>query len=201
MKHIKKIAAAAALIACFAAGTVAADVLNLDFFPKQESTYDLKLMGDQVKEISEMSALEYRYKGDAVYDGGAMKLFGKDIPLTSKSMLVYYEGIVKLGSDLSTVHTELKKPDKLIITIPHSQVLSHEIDEDTWEVLDVDNGLFNRVTPEDNGEFVKEQKHKIEEEISRSDLTKQADQKVKKQLRRFLEMAYPKLEVTVEFVK
>lgn len=201
MKHVKKIAAIAALIVCFAAGAVTADVLNLDLFPKQEVKYDLKLMGDQVKEISEMAALEYRYKGDAVYDGGAMKLFGKDIPLTSKSMLVYYEGIVKLGADLSSVHTELKKPDHLIITIPHSTILSHEIDEDTWEVLDVDNGLFNRVTPEDNGEFVKEQKHKMEQEIGKSDLAKQADQKVKKQLISFLQMAYPRLEVTVEFAK
>lgn len=199
---MKKILAAAVMIVCFAAGMITADIMNLNFFSKEEIHYDIKLIGKQVTEISEMATLEYRYKGDATYDGGARKVFGKDIPLTSKSMLVYYEGVVKMGSDLSSVDVKLNaQSDKLTITIPHSKILSHEIDEDTWEVLDVDNGLFNRVTPEDNGEFVKEQKHKMEQQIDKSDLSKQADKKTVKQITNFLKMTYPKLEVQVLFAQ
>lgn len=199
---MKKVLAAAVMLACFVVGIITADIMNLDFFSKEKVKYDIKLIGKQVTEISEIATVEYRYKGDAIYDGGARKLFGKDIPLTSKSMLVYYEGIVKMGSDLSAIHVDLNEHSgKLAVTIPHSKILSHELDEDTWEVLDVDNGLFNRVTPQDNGEFVKEQKHRMEQEISKSDLSKQADEKTVKQLKSFLKMTYPELEIQVLFVK
>ena len=147
-----------------------------------------------------MATLEYNYKNNAVYDGGSKKLFGHDVPLTSKSMIVSYEGIIKMGSDMENIEVVLdEKADKVTITIPHSKILSHEINQDTWEILDVKNGLFNRVTLEDNADFVKEIKKQIEDSVKSGDLLKQADDNTVKQLQNLLTMVYEELEVVVVF--
>ncbi len=200
MKFIRKIIVTILVIAAFIGGAAASDMLDFDFLPLDKATYDMEILKEQITEISEMATLEYRYSGKATYDGGSLQLFGKNVPFTAKSMIVYYEGIVKLGSDLSGIEIEPGEgKNQIIVTIPHSKILSHEIDEDTWEVLDVKNGLFNKVTLEDNGEFVKKQKKAREKEITQSDLPKQADEKMIGQLTGFLQMAYPDIQVEVKF--
>lgn len=201
-KTAKKVFMLAVAIVLFVAGAAAADILNLDLLSKKEAkaNYDIKIMEEQLSEISQLATVEYRYKADAKYDGGARQAFGWDIPLTSKSMLVYYEGVVKVGPDLANMDVDLNQAaDKLTITLSHSKILSHEIDQDTWEVLDVDNGLFNRVTPEDNSEFVKAQKEKMEQEIAESDLLAQADEKAVGQMEQFVKVTYPDLKAQVVF--
>lgn len=201
-KTMKRTIMIAAAIVLFAAGALAADALNLDFISKKEAkaNYNIKIMEEQLSDISQLATLEYRYKADAKYDGGARQAFGWDIPLTSKSMLVYYEGIVKAGPDLADIDVDLNQAaGRLKITLSHSKILSHEIDQDTWEVLDVDNGLFNRVTPEDNSEFVKAQKRKMEQEIAESDLLAQADERAVKQMEQFVKVTYPQLQAQVVF--
>lgn len=200
MKFIRKIIVTILVLVAFIVGAAASDMLDFDFLPLDKATYDMELLKEQITEISEMATLEYRYSGKATYEGESLKLFGKNVPFTSKSMIVYYEGIIKLGSDLSGIEIEPgEERDQLIVTIPHSKILSHEIDEDTWEVLDVKNGLFNRVTLEDNGEFVKQQKKNREKEVNKSDLPDQADEKMVSQLTGFLTMAYPDIQVEVKF--
>ncbi len=186
----------------FLAGVVVGDYLDLDFLSREEPKYDLTLIEEQISEVSELATLQYQYKGNAEYDGGAKQALGINIPFTSKSMLVYYEGTVKIGTDLSNIKIDLAEEEsKLTITVPHSKILSHEIDMDSWEVLDVKNGLFNSVTPEDNAEFIKTQKNNMEKEINESEMLAGADEKTKSQLTSFVQVTYPDLQVEVKFAK
>ena len=194
-----KSAAVTIMFIIFLVGIVIGDYLDLDFLSKEEPKYDSTLIETQITEISELATLEYRYKGNVEYDGGAKQALGINIPFTSKSMLVYYEGIVKIGTDFAAIDVDLDiEAETLKIKIPHSKILSHEIDMDSWEVLDVKNGLFNSVTPEDNAEFIKTQKNNMEKEISESELLAEADEKAKTQLVSFMQVTYPDLEVEVE---
>lgn len=194
-----KSAAVTIMFIIFLVGVVIGDYLDLDFLSKEEPKYDSTLIETQITEISELATLEYRYKGNAEYDGGAKQALGINIPFTSKSMLVYYEGIVKIGIDFAAIDVDLDiEAETLKVKIPHSKILSHEIDMDSWEVLDVKNGLFNSVTPEDNAEFIKTQKNNMEKEISESELLAEADEKAKTQLVSFIQVTYPDLEVKVE---
>ena len=195
-------AAITVIFIIFLIGVVIGDYLDLDFLSKDEPKYDSTLIETQITEISELATLEYRYKGNAEYDGGAKKALGINIPFTSKSMLVYYEGIVKIGTDFSTIDVDLDaEAETLKVTVPHSKILSHEIDMDSFEVLDVKNGLFNSVTPEDNAEFIKAQKNNMEKDIMEGELLAEADEKTKSQVVSFVQVTYPDLEVTVDFAE
>ena len=195
-------AAITVIFIIFLIGVVIGDYLDLDFLSKDEPKYDSTLIETQITEISELATLEYRYKGNAEYDGGAKKALGISIPFTSKSMLVYYEGIVKIGTDFSTIDVDLDaEAETLKVKVPHSKILSHEIDMDSFEVLDVKNGLFNSVTPEDNAEFIKVQKNNMEKDIMEGELLAEADEKTKSQVVSFVQVTYPDLEVTVDFAE
>ena len=197
-----KSAAMTILFIIFLVGVVVGDYLDFDFLSKDEPKYDATLIEEQISEISELATLEYRYKGNAEYDGGAKKALGISIPFTSKSMLVYYEGTIKIGTDLSGVDIKLDvEAETLDIKVPTSKILSHEIDMDSWEVLDVKNGLFNSVTPEDNAEFIKTQKNTMEEDILETDMLSEANEKTKNQLVSFIQVTYPDLQVNVEFIE
>ena len=197
-----KSAAMTILFIIFLVGVVVGDYLDFDFLSKDEPKYDATLIEEQISEISELATLEYRYKGNAEYDGGAKKALGISIPFTSKSMLVYYEGTIKIGTDLSGVDIKLDvEAETLDIKVPTSKILSHEIDMDSWEVLDVKNGLFNSVTPEDNAEFIKTQKNTMEADILETDMLSEANEKTKNQLVSFIQVTYPDLQVNVEFIE
>ena len=160
----------------------------------------MQILKEQITEISELASLEYDYEGDASYNGSAKRILDFEIPFSSKSMKVFYKGTIKMGTDLSGLDVDMNEDNtKLVITIPHSKILSHEIDNDSWEIKDVKNGLFNRVSLEDNNEFIKQQKKIMEDKVKKDGLLEQADEKTAKQLANFMTMSYPELEVEVKF--
>ncbi len=186
------------IIGCLIVGFIAGKVVDVNVLGG-DNTYKVDTIKEQVSEISELSVLEYKYTNtDEMSGDNALKVFGKSVPFTSKSMVVSYDGIVKLGPKMDDAKVELKG-SKLTIIIPHSKVLSHEIDENSWQILDKQNGIFNPVTPEDTDKFRKEQVKKMEEEIKNDKLFEQADESAVKQITAFFEAAYPDLKIQVLF--
>lgn len=151
---------------------------------------------EKIKEVSELSVLEMDYTAQEDWKGEAKKVFGKEIPLTSKSMQLIFSGIVKAGPNLEEMNIEAGEND-ISVTLPHSDILSHEIDEDSIQIQYVKNGVFNRVTPKNMNEVRKKAKETKEKEIRDSDFLKQADDKSVEQIKSFLETAYPDATVTV----
>ncbi len=185
-----------AIVIALAVGFVAGQLVDINLFTKSSNTYRIGVMEEQINEISELASLEYRYTNTDVLDGDALQVFGKNIPFTSKSMTVQYDGIIKLGPDMSKADLNLRN-SKLTVVLPNSQVLSHEIDEDSWQILDKNNGLFNPVTPEDNQDFRKSLKKEMNDSLEKEGLIEQANEKAKGQVLSFFEAAYPDLKVVV----
>lgn len=200
MRKAKHILTLIVLAAVFLAGAVVADVLNINYFSNGENRVSVDQMKVEIIEISEMSALQYNYEDDFEYDGGSLKFLGKDVPFTNKSMTVFYKGTVKIGTDMEKADISMNDAgNKVTISIPHSTVLSHEIDEDSFQVIDLDNGLFNRVKIDDDTDFRKEQKAAVEKKIHEDGVFEEADTNLEAQLTRYFEMAYPNVKVEVVF--
>lgn len=200
MKKAKHILTLIIMIAVFLAGAVVADILNINYFSNDENRVSVDQMKVDIIEISEMAALQYNYEDDFEYDGGSLKFLGKDVPFTDKSMTVFYKGIVKIGTDMENADVSMNAAgNKVTVSISHSVVLSHEIDEDSFQVIDLDNGLFNRVKLEDDTEFRKEQKAAVEKKIREDGVFEEADNNLESQLIKYFEMAYPNVKVEVVF--
>ena len=189
-----------AVILALALGIGGGIALDRFVLENGEEEYNTVTIEDKVTEIAEMAALKESYTAQQEYKGEAKQIFGKDIPFTSKEMQLIFSGEIKAGPNMEKANIKVD-PDKETITVilPHSEILSHEIDEDSIQLQGIKNGLFNRVTPENTNEVRKTGKEGKEKEVLKTDFLEQADQKAVSQLTTFLQAAYPKATIKVEF--
>ena len=181
-----------ALIAGFAGGVYYAN--------NHSDHYNAKAIEEKIIEISELATFEWSYSDEGEYTGDPKHILGFDIPFTKKAMIIRYSGTVKMGPKLKdNMKVDLDETNSAVtVTIPHSEILSHEVDEDSIEIVYVKNGIFNSVTPENTNELRKEMKKKKEKSIKDSVLLDQADALAVEQITTFLNSVYPDLNVNVE---
>lgn len=162
--------------------------------------YDSETIGEQVLEASELTTLNCEYTDEGKYTGDAKKVLGFNLPFTSKEMIIRYSGNVKMGPDLENeMEVAMNEAgDKVTVSIPHSQILSHEVNEDSLKIIYIKNGVFNSVTPENTNQLRKDMKAKKTKEIKKGDYLEQADDRAVEQITTFLNSAYPDLDVEVE---
>jgi hypothetical protein len=126
-------------------------------------TVSLDLIQSSIKDIGELATVEYLYTDAGKYEN-PKQLFGKDIPFTTKSFIAKWDGTIKAGVDIEQVVVEINDEKKLItIHLPKAEILSHEIDENSIETLDEQDGLFNPVNVDDVRAFDKASKLAMEE--------------------------------------
>lgn len=116
---------------------------------------DIGLINVEIQEIGELATLEYLYT-DAGKFSDPKELFGKEIPFgfTTKSFIAKWDGSIKAGVDVQKINAEINDVTKeIIIHIPDAEILSHELDENSFETLDEKDGLFNPIEIDDIRQF------------------------------------------------
>lgn len=110
---------------------------------------NIDLINSEIQNIGELATIEYLYTDAAKFED-APTLFGQDIPFTTKSFIVKWDGIIKSGVKVDEIKVELNnKKKEIVVHIPKSEILSHEIDSDSIETLDEKNGFFNPIKIDD----------------------------------------------------
>ena len=101
-----------------------------------------------------------------------------------------------IAYDIITVD---EKSQAINVLLPHSKILSHEIDEDSI-VLEVEkNGIFNRIKPDNVNEVRKTGKANKEKKVLETDFLIEVDKKASDQVYTFLSAAYPQATINVAF--
>ena len=131
-------------------------------YTKLTKEVSIDLIESKITEIIELATIEYSYTDAGKFES-PKQLFGKDIPFTTKSFLAKWDGSIKAGIKADKIQVELnKKTKEVIISIPKAEILSHEIDEDSVETLDEQDGLFNPVRVDDVRNFDAESQEEME---------------------------------------
>ncbi len=127
----------------------------------KEVTIDL--IKSEIKDIGELATIEYLYTDAGKFED-PKKVFGVNIPFTTKSFIAKWDGIIKAGVKIDEIIVEINDVNKeIIVHIPKAEILSHEIDSNSIETLDEKDGLFNPVKVEDVREFDAVSKEAMEE--------------------------------------
>ena len=161
-----------------------------------------ELIGQQLRAVEELVSLEYSYTNVGRFED-QVDFYGWKVPFTSKKFIVAYDGCVKAGVDLAEAEIHVN-PEKAAVSVqlPHSQILSHEIPEDSIEVFDETKNIFNPISIQDYTGFTKDQKNEIEVKILSDGFLEEADEKartaVEAVLTVILEAEGYTLEVTTE---
>lgn len=128
--------------------------------PEPEITSDL--IGQQLRAVQELVSVDYHYTNMGKFEN-KIDFYGWAVPFTGKSFIVSYDGIIKAGVDLSQAKADVNELTKTVtVTLPESQIISHEIPEDSIEIFDESDNIFNHITIEDYTGFTRDQKTEVE---------------------------------------
>lgn len=116
------------------------------------------LLGQQLRDINELATVEYHYTNMGKYEN-QMDFYGWKVPLTTKSFIISYDGLIKAGVDLSQANISVDEAQHTIqVTLPDAEILSHEIPEDSIQIFDETHNIFNPITISDYTGFTRDQK-------------------------------------------
>lgn len=151
------------------------------------------ITGDQIEEqlsaISELVTQKYIYTRAARETSNKTWIWDWTMPFSDTSLLVMYDGEVKAGINFSAVKVDVNEDAREItVTLPPSTVVNNNIPQESIEVLEVKESLFNEITFSDYNDFIASQKPAAEEKAIELGLLADADREAQTIVKAFLNM-------------
>lgn len=136
-----------------------------------------ELLHQQLQTVRELVTVDYYYTNVGQFEN-QVDFYGWKVPFTLKRFLVSYEGILKIGVDLSDVQATVNEATRTItVLLPSSKILSHIIPEDSIQVFDETHNIINPITIRDYTTFAQEQKAAAEADVVEQGLLTVANEK------------------------
>ena len=176
---------------CYRSGVKRAEQLYEASKPKI-SAITLK---QQIMNINELTTVEYNYTNMGQFKN-TTDFYGLRLPFTTKEFIVSYDGVIKAGVDLAKAEIDVKET-VITVTLPNAEILSHEVDENSFQIYDEKSGLFNKITLGDYTAFQQEQKKTMEDKAMSSGILEKAYDNAKTTVKNILEVTTENREFTV----
>ena len=123
---------------------------------------ETRLIGERLEYVQDLVTVRYHYR-DAYVNKDNRQLFGLNLPLTQKRLIIIYEGVIKFGVDLRRVQRTVDHEAKTVtVMIPPAEQMGHEIPRDQIEVLDETRNILNQITAEEYLNFSEEREAEME---------------------------------------
>ncbi len=135
------------------------------------------LLASQLRSVQELVTVSYYYTNMGRFEN-QVDFYGWKVPFTTKSFIVSYDGVIKAGVDLEQLQVSIGGGE-VTVTLPESRIISHEIPEDSLEVFDESDNLFNHITIEDYTAFTRDQKSAMEQRAVDGGLLDRANQEAR----------------------
>lgn len=130
------------------------------------------ILKQQIMNINELTTVEYHYTTMGQFENST-DFYGVKVPFTTKKFIVSYDGTIKSGVDLAGIEIDVSET-VITVTLPKAEILSHEVDESSFQIYDEKSGLFNKIKLEDYNSFQLEQKKTMEDKALSSGILSDA---------------------------
>ena len=145
------------------------------------------LLDEQISSLSELTTKQYWYRNATQRDEVKEWLWGTSMPFSDIQFVALYDGYIKAGIDLKEVHFSINQQAKTItIAMPESQIFDHNIPQETINVLQVKNNLFNSVSFNDYNRFISSEKIEMEKTAIGQGILDEANEEAKAVIEAFL---------------
>lgn len=159
----------------------------------QGDEYDLVVLQEKIEQCNELATASYLYTDAELFKEGI------DIPfLTGKEFILKYSGSIKAGVNLDDVEIERDGQGVVLVKMPPSYIISHELDENSFEVLREHETIFSSIKIEDVQGFRAKQKERMEERARMSGVLEEAEENARSSIRSILEVSLPE-GTSIEF--
>lgn len=157
--------------------------------PPEVTAPDPIVLESQLTEIAELATVSYHYTNMSQFES-SNNFYGVKIPFTTKRFILSYDGEIKGGVDLSKAAVEVSGTT-VRVTLPETEILSHEIDQDTLEVFDEKTSIFNPFRVKEFNNFQADQKEIMEKKALAGGFLETAAEKAQNSVRYLLEQSLP----------
>lgn len=166
---------------------------------EEEVIFDSGLVMEEIKNISELATVEYRYTNVGTLDSSSnFKFVDVKIPFTKKTVVVTMDGVLKAGFDFSEVEIKTdEKSKKITVYIPNAKFLSNELFEDSFQVYEEKESVWNQITLDDSNSIRKDIKDKAVENAEKNGTLEQANERAKELIKCIIE-SVPKIKDTYQ---
>lgn len=165
---------------------------------------DLDVVYSEIKSIGELASVEYLFS-DAAKFTDSRYIGGYKLPWTEKSFILKWDGVIKAGIELDQVRISVDRSDEenkmILVYLPKVDILSYEIDDDSVEVVDEKDNIFNNITIEDKVAFDAKTKEAMKTRAIENGLLEKARENAEDILTRLL-LGIPAIgeEYTIAFI-
>lgn len=137
-------------------------------------TISMDVISSEIRNIAELATVEYLFT-DAAQFSDSKEIKGWSIPLTEKSFLMKWNGVIKAGINVDDIGIDVDNKNMIItLTMPEAVILSYDVDESSVEVLDEKDNIFNSITVEDKVGFDEATENAMKERAIENGLLDQA---------------------------
>lgn len=161
-----------------------ANILNIQ---EQEPVITSQQIEEQLSAVSELATQAYMYTNAEQSENNKKWIFGWDMPLSEKSFIVKYDGVIKAGIDLSAVDINVNENQRTItVTLPASKIIDHNVPQDKIEVFGIRDNLFNKMAPNDPNSLIATGKETMAAKAIDRGLLAEADKEAQTLIKAFL---------------
>ena len=143
-----------------------------------------KIISENISEISELATAEYNFTtADRFTQTKHIAILPDS--WTEKSFIQKWDGIIKAGIALEKVDVHIKETT-VTIALPHAEILSYEIDNNSVEILDEKSGIFNPIKVDDKIRFDRESEYDMKDRAVKNGLLTKAEKNAEAVISNFL---------------
>lgn len=132
-------------------------------------------------------------------------IFGMSIPFTKSKAIYSYDTTIKAGINFSNVKWRLEDTEEseknIYVDIPEIQILSIEIDPNSFKLYHEDESIFAPMTLEEHNESMKELESTAQEDAIKNGLYDKALENAKVLLTAFISQVYDQDEYKIIFTE
>lgn len=146
------------------------------------------ILEEQVSSLSELVTKKYMYRNASRQENDKTWLWGWTMPFSDTSLLATYDGTITTSIDLKGIKFNINENCKTIfVTMPPSKIFDHNIPQETINVVEVKDNLFNKVTFNDYNKFISAEKDVMEELAIKKGLLADANKEAKEIVKAFIQ--------------
>ena len=116
-----------------------------------------------IEPAAELVTQNYRYTSADTYKK-YLDIDGWTVPFTTDQTVFTYDGVIKAGIDFKAIGIKVDNDAQVItVELPEPYIISHEIDENSFQVYDVKNSVFTETAIDEYTSLIAELKQKRED--------------------------------------
>lgn len=150
------------------------------------------------EDIGEL-ATQVAYSTEVNVTDASRKLFGMTIPFTQSKYIYSYDVIVKAGFDFKQVEWS-ENNETIVVKLPQAEILSCEVDTESFQVYHEDESIFRRITLEENNEALNNMKKQAQDDAIENGILENARANAETILKGFFGNAYNLEKYKIKFV-